>query len=151
MTAGDGADFNCVVDASVGIKLFLVEPLSDRADALFAHLADDPPGQFYVPDLFFIECTNILWKYVQRFGYPAGVAQQDVADLTKLPLRVVSTVALAQAALELSVQHGSTAYDSAYIVLARQLSLPLVTADEALVRRFENTSLGVRFLGDWPS
>lgn len=151
MKAGDGVDFNCVVDASVGIKLFLVEPLSDRADALFAHLADDPPGQFYVPDLFFIECTNILWKYVQRFGYPAGVAQQNVADLTKLPLRVVSTVALAQAALELSVQHGSTAYDSAYIVLARHLSLPLVTADEAFVRRFENTSLDVRFLGDWPS
>lgn len=151
MMAGDGVDFNCVVDASVGIKLFLIEPLSNRADALFAHLADDPPSQFYVPDLFFIECTNTLWKYVQRFGYPAGVAQQDVADLTRLPLQVVSTAALAPAALELSVQHGSTAYDSAYIVLAQQLSLPLVTADEALVRRFENTGLDVRFLGNWPT
>jgi len=150
MTTGDGVDFNCVVDASVGIKLFLIEPLSDRTDALFAHLADDPPSQFYVPDLFFIECTNILWKYVRRFGYPADAAQQDVAHLTRLPLQVVPTVALAEAALELSVQHGSTAYDSAYIALAQQLSLPLVTADEALARRFEDTGLDVRFLGDWP-
>jgi predicted nucleic acid-binding protein len=150
MTAGDQVDFSCVVDASVGIKLFLVEPLSDRADALFAHLADDPPSQFYVPDLFFIECTNILWKYVRRFGYPADAARQDVADLTRLPLRVVPTATLAEAALELSVQHGSTAYDSAYIVLAQRLSLPLVTADEALARRFEDTGLDVRFLGDWP-
>lgn len=150
MTADEREDLNCVIDASVGIKLFLIEPLSDRADALFAHLTDDPPSQFYVPDLFFIECTNILWKYVRRFGYPAGAAQQDVADLTRLPLHIVPTAALAEAALELSVQHGSTAYDSAYIVLAQRLSLPLVTADEALARRFENTSLDVRFLEDWP-
>lgn len=144
------ADFDCVVDASVGIKLFLVEPLSDRADALFDHLMDDPPARFYVPDLFFIECTNILWKYVRRFDYPAEAARQDVADLIKLPLRVASTAALAEAALALAVQHGSTAYDSAYISLAQRLSLPLVTADESLASRFKETDLDVRFLGDWP-
>jgi predicted nucleic acid-binding protein len=142
--------FDCIIDASVGIKLFLVEPLSDRADALFAHLMDDPPSQFYVPDLFFIECTNILWKYVQRFGYSADAARQNVADLARLPLQTISTAALVEAALDLSVEHGSTAYDSAYISLAQQLSLPFVTAAEALVRRFGNTGLDVRFLGDWP-
>ena len=150
MTAGDGVGFHCVVDASVGIKLFLIEPLSDRTDALFAHLADDRPSRFYVPDLFFIECANILWKYVRRFGYAADAARQDVADLTRLPLQVVPTATLAEAALDLAVQHGSTACDSAYIVLARRLSLPLVTADEALVRRFVGTGLDVHFLGDWP-
>lgn len=150
MTADDEVDFSCVVDASVGMKLFLVEPLSDRADALFAHLADDPPSRFYVPDLFFIECANILWKYVRRFGYAAEAARQDVVDLTRLPLQVVPTATLAEAALDLAVQHGSTAYDSAYIVLAQRLSLPLVTADEALARRFEDSGLDVRFLGDWP-
>ena len=150
MKASHRESFDCVVDASVGIKLFLVEPLSDRADALFAHLIDNPPSRFYVPDLFFIECTNILWKYVQRFGYSADVARQNIADLTRLPLQIVSTAALIEVALNLSLEHGSTAYDSAYIALTQQLSLPLVTADEALVRRFGNTSLDVRFLGDWP-
>jgi predicted nucleic acid-binding protein len=142
--------FDCIIDASVGIKLFLVEPLSDRTDALFTHLADDPPSQFYVPDLFFIECANILWKYVQRFGYSAGAARQNVSDLARLPLQIISTTALVEVALDLAVEHGSTAYDSAYIALAQQLSLPFVTADEALVRRFGNTGLDVRFLGDWP-
>jgi predicted nucleic acid-binding protein len=150
MKAGPRDSSDCVVDASVGIKLFLVEPLSDRADALFAHLIDDPPSRFYVPDLFFIECTNILWKYVQRFGYSADAARQNVVDLTSLPLQIVSTVALAEAALNLSMEHSSTAYDSAYIALAQQLSLPLVTADEALVRHLGNIDLDVRFLGDWP-
>jgi predicted nucleic acid-binding protein len=142
--------FDCVVDASVGIKLFLIEPLSDQADVLFSHLNDDPPSRFYVPDLFFIECTNILWKYVWRFGYAFDAAQQDVTDLTRFPLHVVSTAALAEDALTLSVRHGSTAYDSAYVALAQRLSLPLVTADKALVRRFADAGLDVRFLGDWP-
>jgi predicted nucleic acid-binding protein len=145
--------FDCVVDASVGIKLFLVEDLSARADALFDHLTDAPPARFYVPDLFFIECTNTLWKYVRRFDYPAEVAEQDVADLVQLPLKVVSTAALAGSALAMAVEHGSAAYDVAYMVLARYLSLPLVTADEALVSRFAETDadVDVRYLGRWPT
>ena len=149
MTAGDqppGGPFDCVVDASVGIKLFLVEPLSEQADALLDHLTDIPPARFYVPDLFFIECTNILWKYVRRFDHPADVACQDVADLSRLPLQIVSTAALAEGALALAVEHGSTAY----VALTRRLSLPFVTADEVLVRRFKEPDFDVRFLGDWP-
>jgi predicted nucleic acid-binding protein len=142
--------FDCVVDASVGIKLFLVEPLSDQADALFDHLTNSPPARFYVPDLFFIECTNILWKYVNFYDYPSETAEQDLADLIQLPLRVVSTVELAEEALCLAISQEIAAYDAAYVVLSRQLSLPLVTADEPLVKRFEETSFEVRFLADWP-
>ena len=141
---------DCIVDASVGIKLFLVEPLSERADALFDYLSATPPAHFYAPDLFFIECTNILWKYVRRFGYPPDSAKQDVADLTRLPLQVVPTADLAEAALALAVSHQITAYDAAYVALAQRLSLPLVTADEALVRRLTGTDLDVRWLGEWP-
>jgi predicted nucleic acid-binding protein len=142
--------FDCVVDASVGIKLFLVEPLSDRADALFDHLTNSPPARFYVPDLFFIECTNILWKYVNFYDYPSETAEQDLADLIQLPLRVVPTVELAEEALRLAISQEIAAYDAAYVVLSQQLSLPLVTADEPLAKRFEETNFDVRFLADWP-
>ncbi|MCZ7670587.1 MAG: hypothetical protein M5U34_27265 [Chloroflexi bacterium] len=59
---------DCVVDASVGIKLFLVEDGSEAADRLFAELvpattADQPLTRFYVPDLFLwnvaISCGNM--------------------------------------------------------------------------------------------
>ena len=139
-----------MVDASVGIKLFLVEPLADRADHLFTSLTLTPPVRLYVPDLFYVECTNILWKYVRRFGYSPEAARQDVADLVRLPLQVASTADLAEDALALALEHGATAYDAAYVALAQKLSLPLVTADEALVRRLEGTDLDVRWLGDWP-
>ncbi len=142
-------NLDCVVDASVGIKLFVIEPLSDRADALFAHLTDDPPARFYVPDLFFIECTNVLCKYVRHFGYPLESAVQDVADLIDLPLRAISAGELAHEALKTAVTHDITAYDAAYVALSAYLSLPLVTADESLVRHLEGTPFDVRWLGAW--
>jgi predicted nucleic acid-binding protein len=142
--------FDCVVDASVGIKLFLVEPLSEHADALFNHLADTQPARFYVPDLFFIECTNILWKYTRQFGYSYQAAQYDIADLVQLPFQVVPTVSLAEDALQLAVSEDISAYDSAYVVLSRRLSLPLVTADQPLVRRFADSDLDIRSLTAWP-
>ena len=140
---------DCVVDASVGIKLFLVEELSDCADAVFAALAHTPPARLYVPDLFYIECANILWKYVWRFDYPSDDAFQNIIDLIGLPLHVISTAELATPALRLATVHGITAYDAAYLALAQELGLPLVTADRALVQKAAPKGLDVCWLRDW--
>jgi predicted nucleic acid-binding protein len=141
---------DCVVDASVGIKLFLVEPLADRVDTLFSSLTETPAAHLYVPGHFYVECANILWKYVHRFGYSPENARQDVADLVRLPLRIVPTSELAEAALALALDHRITAYDATYVALAQKTSLPLVTADKALVRRLEPSGLSVYWLGEWP-
>lgn len=133
-----------VVDASVGVKLFLMEEQSDQAHLLFTGLAQIPPARFYVPDLFFVECTNILWKYSRRFGYPLESAQQDVVDLISLPFHVVSAVQLAQDALVLAAAHEITAYDAVYVALSQRLKLPLITADRALVRKLAGDTLDVR-------
>jgi len=37
------------------------------------------------------------------------------------------------------------------VALAQELSLPLVTAGEALCRRMDGTGLDVRWLGEWPA
>ena len=147
----DSRNFDCVIDASVGIKLFLDEPLADRTDALFTHLSDEPPAHFYVLDLFFIECANILWKHVQRFDYPAAVAQQHIADLVTLRLRPVTMQALAEDALTLANQYKCSAYDAAYVALATRFAVPLITVDEALLRIFAGTEFDIRHLGDWPT
>jgi len=89
-------------------------------------------------------------KVSQRFGYPAEDAHQDIIDLIHLPLRAVSTGELAPEALKAAMTHGITAYDAAYVALARRLSLLLVTADETLVRHLAGTLVDVRWLGKWP-
>lgn len=142
--------YDCVVDASVAIKLFLREELSDRAAELFARLTGNPPPRFFVPDHFFIECSNVLWKYVRLFGYDLDSALQDLLDLRQLPWHSLATRELAQASLELGLEYGIAAYDAAYVVLAESVELPLVTADEKLLRRLLPTDCDVRWLGDWP-
>jgi predicted nucleic acid-binding protein len=122
-----------VVDASVGIKLFIHETFSAKADDLFALLTADPPARLHVPDLFFIECANMLWKHVRRYDYPVEKAQEDLGMLGALALHRTSTYSLMRMAFELALNHGITAYDACYVALAHRLGIALVTADQQLV------------------
>jgi predicted nucleic acid-binding protein len=117
---------------------------------LFAHLAADPPGQLLVPDLFYIECANILWKHTRRSGYPTEKARKALTDLGKLALKRYPTADLAAQALDIAVDKSVTAYGACYIALALQLSVPFVTADEKLSRALSGTKYQVNWLGDFP-
>jgi predicted nucleic acid-binding protein len=128
--------FRYVVDASVGIKLFVDEEFSEQAHALFTYLAADPPAELYVPDLFYIECTNILLKYTRRFGRSLEDSQADLIDLRRLALKPTSTVDLMENALLLAGEFNLSAYDACYAALAKQLDIPLLTADQPLARKF---------------
>jgi predicted nucleic acid-binding protein len=137
----------CVVDASVGIKLVITEALSGEAHALFAHLARDPAARFYVPDLFDIECANILWKQVQRSGYPLVDAQLNLATLAALALQRLPVTALATDALAVAASHAISAYDACYVAASWRQGVPLITADSKLVARMAGTPYTVLFLG----
>ncbi len=137
-----------VIDASVGIKLFIEEELADTAATLFGGLAAEPPTRLYVPDLFYIECANMLWKHVQRFEYPQDKARRDIHELVQLALESTNTELLAADALAISLEYKVTAYDSAYIALAKRLAVPLVTADEKLLKRMESSDHELIWLGD---
>jgi predicted nucleic acid-binding protein len=139
---------DCVVDASVAIKLFVLEESTGQADTLLEQLASDPPARFYVPDLLFIECSNILWKYVRNYGYLAENARQDVADLQALALRSVSTADLLVPALELALAQDITTYDACYAALASQLHLPLITKHLALECKLLGTLINSLVLQD---
>lgn len=128
------APLACVIDASVALKLFFVQPLSQKADELFAHLAADARTRFYVPDFFYAECVSALANYVRLAKYPAASARQDLAELRALSLHVTPTAALAVTAMALAVAHRISGYDAFYVALAEKIGAPLVTADEKLVR-----------------
>jgi predicted nucleic acid-binding protein len=133
----------CVVDASVGIKLVITEPLSSEAHALFAHLAHDPAARFFVPDLFDIECANSLWKHIPPSGYPLVDARLNLATLTALALQRISVTTLATEALDLAITHQITAYDACYVAAAQRRGVPLITADSKLVNKMAGTTCQV--------
>ena len=125
----------CVVDASVAVKLYIPEPGSELAEALLR-----PPGgggsrDRFAPDLLHLECGNILWKHVRRGQITADEARDSVTDLLSLGLHIWPASALAQRALELALRFDVTVYDASYLVLSDLLAIPLVTADDALVRK----------------
>jgi predicted nucleic acid-binding protein len=127
----------CVLDASVGIKLFVEEEFSDKVERLFAKLAEDPQTEIHVPDLFYIECANILLKYTRRFDRPLEDSLADIRDLNSLDLKITSTNELIEDALQLAEAKKLTAYDACYAVLAQKLELPLITADAPMANAVE--------------
>ncbi len=126
-----------VVDASVGIKLFVEEEFSDKVERFFDQLIEKPFTEFYVPDLFYIECANILLKYTRRFNRSLEDAQADLIDLNKLALKTTPSTDLIEDALLLASAKNLSAYDASYAVLAQKLDIPLITADAHLAKSIE--------------
>jgi predicted nucleic acid-binding protein len=118
-----------VIDASVGVKLCLPEQGSDEAAALLS--ATD--AAFHVPDLFYVECANVLWKHVRRGNCPLEEALEDLSDLRSLPLEAEPGALLAEPSLRIAAQHRITVYDACYAALAARVGATLVSADERLV------------------
>lgn len=133
----------CVVDAIVGIKKFIIEPLTPRVDQLLAHFSD-PDAQLYIPDLFYIECTNITWKYIRAGLYDSMEAQANLADLKLLRFAATPTADLILEALSLSVAHGISAYDACYVALSQQNNAPLLTQDRRLINSLKDSGFDVQ-------
>ncbi len=129
-----GLPLTCVVDASVGIKLFVAEELSETVrEFVFERLAD-PKALIHVPDLFYIECANILWKKALRSEFPQCYALESIADLKHLGVQATPTTELVERALEMALEFNISAYDACYSALAETMDVPLVTFDMRLLR-----------------
>lgn len=124
-----------VVDASSTIKLFIEESGSEYARLFFGQLASGDPPLLYAPDLLYIECANIVRKYVSHHGFEARRARAALVTLKDLVLQAVPTQDLFQAAFSLSLRYQVSAYDASYLALAEGLRCPLVTEDVDLIRQ----------------
>ncbi len=134
----------CVVDASIAIKLFITQEGSEQAETLFGKLGTAPDTELYVPDLFYAECANVLWQYVRRANYPATEAKTSLTRLKALDLQIVSLPELVSEALDIAIAQTISAYDACYVELANRLDLPMVTADQKLLRTLQGTSYQIQ-------
>jgi predicted nucleic acid-binding protein len=137
-----------VVDTSVCIKNFISDPLTPKVNQLFDHL-DNPDTEIFIPDLFYIECANVFWKYVRARMYTAAEVRVDLATLKSFPLHVVSTADLMEDAVSIAVTHGISAYDASYVALSQQVNATLLTLDQRLVRTLANSSYDVQSFNDF--
>ena len=114
-----------VVDANVAIKLVLPEIHSEAALRL-----RNSNFELLVPDFFFPEIGNILWKRVRRNEISLEEAKNNLAVLSLLPWQVYSSESLMPLALEIAVRIDQAVYDCVYLALAVTNRCQMVTADE---------------------
>jgi predicted nucleic acid-binding protein len=139
---------SCVVDASVGIKLVVEEEHADKARRLFLQMAESPNCIFYVPDLFYVECANVLWKYVKRFDYSRKDAQAHLESIHALDMVPIEADTIATAALAIALEYSISVYDACYVAVSAHTDTPLITADRRLMRQLRKTAYQIRYLGD---
>ena len=144
-----GKPLICVIDANVALKLFFDQPLSEPADKLFAHLAENTGARFCVPDFFYAECASAFVNYTRFSKYPVADAKKDLEALRELNFNVIPTSDLAIDAFTIAVTHRLNGYDAFYVALAAQITAPLITADEKLVAAMKNKAFRVEWLGDF--
>ena len=135
-----------VVDASVAAKWVvpeIIEPLAAQADRLLGAYAGGTV-HIFVPDLFWLEIGNFLWKAARRGEIAAEVAQRGLEAMLNRGFPTVPTRSLLPEALKIALDFNRTVYDSAYVALAVATRSELITADERLAN-----ALAARFPVRW--
>lgn len=126
---------NFVVDASVAIKWFVEENLTEAALRLL-----DRPGSFHAPDFIVVEVANIVWKKAIRgeIGHEqAGDIINGVQDGT---LEFYPVALLNSRALEIALDLRHPVCDCLYIACAEAIDDGcVVTADGRLNAVVANT------------
>lgn len=131
-----------VVDASVIVKWFLHHQEADRDKALaLRDLHISGRSTIYVPELAFLEVLNAIRfssKADEEDGKTALEALQDLNLESKSAsgdlLRKTNAIAWA---------YKITIYDALYVAMAEQIGYPLITADEAMVKKLRGHSIVV--------
>jgi len=135
-----------VADSSVLVKWFLRgEALEDQALELLRRYTKHDL-QLVVPDLFWPEFANILWRAVRRGRCSQESAIASISAMqTQNPLTLASRDVI-DTAFGIAARFQRSVYDGVYVALAMSLQTHLVTADERLANELAGY-LPVKWLG----
>jgi len=131
-----------VVDASVLVKWFLYQQEADRDRALaLRDLHISGRSTIIIPRFTVLEVLNAV-----RFSSIAKEEDGETAleSLNDLNLDTRSAdLALLRKANAISWAYKITMYDALYVALAEQVGYPLITSDDAMVKKLKGHSIVV--------
>jgi predicted nucleic acid-binding protein len=116
-----------VADASAIAELLLARP---AAVEIRAALEQHP--ELHVPEHFHVELLSVLRRYSIRGELSEHRAAEALAAVADLRAVRYSVIELADVIWELRA--ALTAYDAAYLALARRLDVGLITLDQGLAK-----------------
>ena len=140
---------NVVIDASVLIKFYVPEVLSDKASYLLDTVKE---GDFSLlaPDLIFSEAGNILWKKHRLKELTRSEVDEITDAIILLPVWAESSKSLLPLAVGIAMTYGITVYDATYVTVARIRETRMITADRKLFEKMAGTDMNkyVSWLGN---
>jgi predicted nucleic acid-binding protein len=137
-----------VLDVSVAVKWALPdsgEKLTTEALELLNRFGK-AEVEFIVPDLFWLELGNALWKAARIGRCGPDDAAESMAAMRARGLATLSSGDLLEQALSIAITFDRTMYDSVYVALAVKAQCQLLTADERLANALA-MRLPVKWLG----
>jgi len=137
-----------VIDASVAAKWILPargETLTREALELLIRYAAGEL-RFVVPDLFWAELANILWKAVRQERLRVASAESALHAMRDRSFPTVSSRTLLVEAFAIATAFDRAVNDALYVALAVNSKSQLVTADERLANALA-AHLPVKWLG----
>jgi predicted nucleic acid-binding protein len=117
-----------VVDASILAAWFLNEKTDPRVEAAFDTVTR---VETRAPILLYYELRNALLVSERRNRITEAMSAAFLRDLALLPIRL-ELLAEDASLMTLARKRKLTAYDAAYLELAKREALPLATLDRAL-------------------
>ena len=112
-----------VLDASFVMKLLTREVSID----IF-----DPEEKFIAPELFDYEITNVFWKLAKVRGMAISSVRNFLATVRSLGIERQKPDMMK--IFLLANETGLTAYDAAYLLLAKEFDCPIATFDKELIK-----------------
>ncbi|MGH2739986.1 MAG: type II toxin-antitoxin system VapC family toxin [Actinomycetota bacterium] len=141
------SEIRLVVDASVALKWVLHDEEAVDEAAALRDDAVERELEMVSPSLWIYEIANGLVGGIRRKRISRRLGDQALQELLAVWVRLVdpdpATV------VELSIEHGLSSYDAAYVALADVLDSPLWTGDRKLHRALAGALDFVHWIGDY--
>jgi predicted nucleic acid-binding protein len=131
-----------VLDASVIVKWFLHHQEADRDRALaLRDLHISGRSKIYIPQLALLEVLNAI-RFSPKADEEDGTTALETLQDLHLEMKSADTDVLRKANA-IAWAYKITIYDALYVALAEQIGSPLITADEAMLRKLKGHNIVV--------
>ena len=117
-----------VVDASIIVRLLLARPQDEKLRERF----DSRARVLHAPNHLDLEVVSAVVGMLKGSKLTEGVAREMVGEFQDLRIKRHKVAYLGGRLITL--RHNFTAYDAAYVALAEQLKMPLLTSDAKFAR-----------------
>ncbi|MEO8558159.1 MAG: type II toxin-antitoxin system VapC family toxin [Rhodospirillales bacterium] len=130
-----------MVDANVAIKWLIDEPLHEAAIGLIGGRIS-----LYAPSLILAEIDHALCKKARNGEITARHAQVAGEYIAAYFDSLYPVENLTQRALQIALQLALPVYDCFYLACSENLGMPLVTADERLLKTVQATPFAAQIV-----